>query len=185
MRRAWMAALLAALVPAATAAAFSCAPTDASVDTYLLVSPASRQPESPDLGTIVVVQQRGGAFLRVKTEGGTHTLSTDPAGSAGRTSSCIAAPRADSLFFFNVAPTNIECQLYVDLLGEGTSVGADCSGPILDGKLMPITTKREKPTAPDGGGGSGGMGSSSSSSSTSSSTSSSGSGGGINDAGGN
>jgi hypothetical protein len=145
MRRSWIVTRSVA-ASVALLAASSCVPADAAGTTYLLVSPATDQPTSPALGTVVAVQQRGGTFLRMKTQAGKYFLPSDPPSGAGRDSSCTGVPTADSLFFFDVVPSETESLLYVDLLGPNSS-GTDCSGTVLDTKIVPITTKRDNPPA--------------------------------------
>lgn len=111
---------------------------------YLVVAQAAQQPESPDLGTIVVLQQRGGWFVRLKAAQGTILLSSDPGDAAAHSESCIPAPRNGALFYFTVMPAQSECELYVDLLGR-SSVSGDCSGDVLQTRVLPVTTKRANP----------------------------------------
>ncbi|HTN85151.1 MAG TPA: hypothetical protein VL242_15740, partial [Sorangium sp.] len=82
--------LVLGLSPLAALVALGCE-SEPDIAKYLVVSPAVRQPESPSLGTIVMVQQRGGAFLRIKTVGGTHVLAGDDAGAAADEQSCARA----------------------------------------------------------------------------------------------
>jgi hypothetical protein len=132
-------------------AAQSCASSDAPVSPYVIVTPAAQQPASPSLGTIVLVQQQGGAFVRIKTDGGTFTFSGDTAGAPGHTLLCIPAPANGSLFYFNVLPTSVECDLAVDLLGPTPDAGDDCAGTLLDSKRLPITTTHVNPSGGTGG----------------------------------
>ena len=98
MRRTSIPTLFMVMAWAAPLTAFIGISCDAAVESYLIVAPAASQPESPELGTIVVLQQHGGTFLRMKTEAGTFMLSSDPSNSMKRTSACIRAPKDDSLF---------------------------------------------------------------------------------------
>ncbi|WP_437547260.1 hypothetical protein WME97_44890 [Sorangium sp. So ce367] len=134
--------------------------TDPEVERYLIVTPASKQPDSPALGTNVFVQQRGGTHLRIKTVAGKLDFSTDAPGGDAQQSACIAAPPADEPWFFIVMPDDVECELYVDLLGRGSGDDAPaCSGPLLASRLLPITTARQNPSdGSDGGGGGAGGG---------------------------
>ncbi|WP_437923439.1 hypothetical protein WMF37_30975 [Sorangium sp. So ce291] len=148
--------LVLVLVPVAALAAPGCA-SDPDMATYLVVSPAARQPESPSLGTIVMMQQGGGAFLRIETVGGTHVLAGDEAGAAANRRSCVRA-RVDTPMFLDVLPSEVECALYVDLIGEADGgTGEECSGEILMSRLVPITTRRQNSAeAASGGGATGG-----------------------------
>jgi uncharacterized membrane protein YgcG len=142
------------LAAAMTAALLlSCKSESMEPTSYLVVSPATRQPESSPPGTIVVLQQRGGAFLRIKAIGGTFMLPSD--GETGQAPSCSLAPADGALLFFNVVPEDVECELSVALFDE--SDAGSCAGKVLATALLPITTKRE-PSA--GSGGSGGQGTS-------------------------
>ncbi|WP_437318791.1 hypothetical protein [Sorangium sp. So ce385] len=133
-------------------------PADPEVERYLIVAPAAEQPGSPALGTSVLVQQRGGAYLRLKTIAGKLDLSTDAPGGAAQQPSCIPAPPPGEPRFFLVIPDDVECELYVDLLGPGSGDDAPaCSGPLLASRLLPITNVRQSPSG-DGGGGAGGAG---------------------------
>ena len=144
--------LVLGLLPLAALVAPGCT-SDPDISTYLVVSPAVRQPESPSLGTIVMVQQRGGAFLRVKTIGGAHVLAGDDAGAAANRQSCVRA-RVDTPIFLNVLPSEVECELYVDLIGAGDGgTGEECSGEILVSRLVPITTRRQNSAGAASGGG--------------------------------
>lgn len=146
------------------AVAVHCGPEDATSAAYLIVTIAERQPETPALGTVIVVQQQGGSFLRIKTSAGTHSLSSDDAGAAGRTVSCIAAPGSGKRLLFNVAPAEAEASLYVDLLGAPASpaetAAPDCSGAVLDSAFIAVTTVRQNQASGSGqaGGGGGGGG---------------------------
>ncbi|WP_437726098.1 hypothetical protein [Sorangium sp. So ce861] len=133
-------------------------PEDPEVERYLIVAPAAKQPGSPALGISVLVQQQGGAYLRLKTVAGKLDLSMDAPGGATQQPSCIPAPPPGEPLFFLVLPDDVECELYVDLLGPGGGDGAPaCSGPLLASRLLPITNVRQNPSG-DGGGGAGGTG---------------------------
>ncbi|WP_437751905.1 hypothetical protein [Sorangium sp. So ce1389] len=148
--------LVLGLLPLAALVAPGCE-SEPDIAKYLVVSPAARQPESPSLGTIVMVQQRGGSFLRIKTVGGTHVLAGDDAGAAADERSCVRA-LVDTPMFLNVLPSDVECELYVDLLGAvDGGTGEECSGEILMSRLVPITTRRQNSAeAASGGGATGG-----------------------------
>ncbi|WP_437302630.1 hypothetical protein [Sorangium sp. So ce388] len=148
--------LVLGLLPLAALVAPGCE-SEPHIAKYLVVSPAARQPESPSLGTIVMVQQRGGSFLRIKTVGGTHVLAGDDAGAAANEQSCERA-LVDTPMFLNVLPSDVECELYVDLIGAGDGgTGEECSGDVLVSRLLPITTRRQNSAeAASGGGATGG-----------------------------
>ncbi|MGK3961435.1 hypothetical protein WMF38_51060 [Sorangium sp. So ce118] len=149
--------LVLGLFPLAALVAQGCE-SEPDIAKYLVVSPAARQPESPSLGTIVMVQQRGGSFLRIKTVGGTHALAGDDAGAAADEQSCVRAP-VDTPMFLNVLPSDVECELYVDLIGAANGgTGEECSGEILVSRLVPITRRQNSAEAASGGGGAGGGG---------------------------
>jgi hypothetical protein len=165
MKRFWTGARVAA-ASAALLSTPGCVPADAESSPYLLVSPAADQAASPALGTVVVLQQRGGTFLRMKTQAGKYFLPSDSPSGSGHDLFCIPAPTEDSLFFFDVVPSETESLLYVDLLGPN-SKGIDCDGKVLATMIVPITTKRDNPppasttaaaTTGTGATGTGGMG---------------------------
>jgi uncharacterized membrane protein YgcG len=162
---------LPALACAAALLGAACMPTDGDVATYLLIAQAARQPGSTTLETIVVLQQRGGKFLRLKTQGGTFQLPGDASTTQARTSACVAALPDGELGFYSITPANGECTLSVALLGEG----AECSGTLLQNKIIPVSSTRTVVEATtSGSGGSGGSGGTSASSSGTTSTSSTG-----------
>jgi hypothetical protein len=159
-----------ALACAAALLGAACMPTDGAVATYLLVAQAARQPGSSTPETIVVLQQRGGKFLRLKTQGGTFQLPGDASNASSRTSACVAALPDDDLGFYTITPANGECSLSVALLGAG----AECSGPLLQDKIIPVSSKRTVVDTTSGAGGSGGSGGSGGADSGTTSTSSAG-----------
>lgn len=158
---------LPALACAAAMLGAACMPTDGDVATYLLVAQAARQPGSTTPETIVVLQQRGGKFLRLKTQGGTFQLPSDASTTQARTSACIAALPDGDLSFYTITPAQGECTLSVALLGEG----AECSGTLLQNKIIPVSSTRTVVEATTSGtGGAGGSGGSSSATTSTSST---------------
>jgi hypothetical protein len=136
----------------------SCTPEDGKADHYLLVAQAARQPVSTTLGTIVVVQQKGGKFLRMKAQGGKFQLPGDLPDATASDTACIAAPPDDALSFFTVVPASGECLLSVELLGEeatsATSSGTTgtsgtggmsatkCTGTVMLNEIIPVSTTR-------------------------------------------
>ncbi|MFS8067386.1 MAG: hypothetical protein ACMG6S_13580 [Byssovorax sp.] len=135
----------------ACAAAFltsTCTPPDGKVDVYLVVEPAARQPVSTALGTIVVLQQRGGKFLRMKTQAGTFQLPSDSPNAKARNRACVPALPDDELGYYAVIPADGECLLSVELLGEGP----DCTGSVIKNKITPVSTTRTAVDATSAGG---------------------------------
>src|SRR5947209_3667524 len=68
---------------AAVLGAPTCTVDDPSVNAYLLVAVAARQPQSATLGTVVVLQQRGGASVRITVSAGTFLLPGDAPDAGG------------------------------------------------------------------------------------------------------
>ncbi len=137
--------LLTAAMATALLYVVSCDPHEerdrGSLAHYLLVAPAPRQPNSTTLGTIVVLQQHGGKQLRMRTEGGVFALPSDVGGTA-RASVCMQVPADGQPYYFDVAPVNAECLLFADLLGDPNGDADDCSGPVLENKLIAVSTSR-------------------------------------------
>lgn len=134
---------------------------NAVVKSYLIVAPAERQPETPALGTLVMVQQHGGAELQFRVKAGKIELSTDASDSSGTGEACVAVPPDDVPLYVNIVPKDVEAELFVDLLGpQQPGTNKPCSGSSLQHQALPITTERENPTSAgdEGGGGAGGMG---------------------------
>ncbi len=150
-----------------------CQPTATSPRTSSSLRPRV-SPGRPPPETIVVLQQRGGKFLRLKTQGGTFQLPSDASTTQARTSACVAALPDGDLGFYAITPAQGECTFSVALLGEG----AECSGTLLQNKIIPVSSTRtvvDATTSGSGGtGGTGGTGGASASSSGTTSTSSTG-----------
>lgn len=88
--------------------------SDQKQDTVLIVRAASEQPVRPDLGVIVVVQSKGGAWLELDVAGG--------ALSGNQTEACLPAPQSkelrESLTTFLLFPEKGEAVLTVRLLPD-------------------------------------------------------------------
>ncbi len=155
----------------------ACTPSDGKIASYLLIEQAERQPVSTTLGTIVVLQQRGGKFLRMKTPGGTLQLPSDAPDAEARNGACLAALPDDELGFYTIVPANGECVLSVELLAEGPN----CTGTVIQNKILPVSTTRtavDATTSTSGAGSTGGTGGAGGTSATSSGTTGTGGAGG-------
>ena len=141
-----------------------CSVKDPEAGSFLIVGFARTQPATEDKGVTVVVQEGGGAFLRLRTSGGTHQFTTST--NEGVETSCMTVPtepstepkRASDPIFLTVTPRDpkAECTLYVDLL----SSGKDCTGALVASRMLAVS--RERAISPEpaatGGGGAGGAG---------------------------
>ena len=107
---------------------------------YLVVKPAREQP-SDAMGSIFVVDAKGGDLVRVRTRGGLHEYSTS---SEPVSRSCVV--NATYPLFLYVLPTSEEVLVFVDLLlseadedDAGSSpqtIESDCSGSLVEGRLL-------------------------------------------------
>jgi hypothetical protein len=102
----------------------------------LVVQAAQEQPTRDDLGVIVVIQSRGGAWLEVEVAGGSLA--------GGKTARCLRAPTAESLrenrLDVIVYPQQVEAVVTVRLLPDAKPVaegGAGGSGAPGDDELGP------------------------------------------------
>lgn len=137
---------------------------DPDPGSFLVVGFARTQPATEDQGVSVVIQEGGGAFLRLRTFGGTHQSATSP--SEGVETSCMAVPvgadtkpkRATDPLFLTVTPKDAkgECRFFVELL----SSGKDCTGAIVEQRMLAVSRERalQPEPATTGGGGAGGAG---------------------------
>lgn len=135
------------------AASLSAANCDEHTDPshYLIARLAEQQPESADLGRIVVVDSKGGTGLRFHTRGGGHILpGTEPEANM----SCMAPP--DGRFRFLVIPEKEEALVTIELMDAGDDAAPEdaCTGSILENVALPVP--RQIPEEPEGMGGSGG-----------------------------
>lgn len=120
---------------------------DAETGPYLTLGFARTQPATADLGVVVVLQQRGGSFLRLRTTGG--ALQTSTTAGAGADTACVPLQQANGaepgteLLFFTVKPEGSECVLFADLLNDGDA----CSGEVLESRVLAVS--RERATQPE------------------------------------
>jgi hypothetical protein len=139
---------------------------------FLIVAPAEQQPESPDLGTNMYVQARGGTHVTIQTHQGTHrygTLTRDAV------KSCADVSGSRPFFFLarpDAAEAVVEARLYNLCSSLDTCVPIDpidpeaafdvCSqGAFVSSAATPIrrslnvapaaTTAATTPAAPDSG----------------------------------
>ena len=82
--------------------------------TFLILGPARSQPPSPQDGTSVFIQARGGSFVSVATTGCQHRYAEL---AADATTSCAELPGSEPLYFL-VKPIDRDClveaRLYAD-----------------------------------------------------------------------
>jgi hypothetical protein len=122
---------------------------DAEVDlagpAFLIVAPAAEQPNSPEEGTTIYVQARGGTFVGIATYGGKHRYSA-LAGDA--VESCAELPGSEPLYLL-VKPDDEECiveaRLYADCdPNEGGSALEMCNNhsSFVESVVIPVTDRR-------------------------------------------
>jgi hypothetical protein len=135
-------AVLSVLAASSLLGAFSCAPRDGGEDgspaTYLVIAPASRQPDLASLGVIVLLQQRGGERVRLEAQGGQVILAGGGPDASVSDALCIPAPASEELYFFNVVPAKSECLLYATLLANAPDAGNDCTGSVLVRRVLVV-----------------------------------------------
>jgi hypothetical protein len=112
---------------------------------FLIVAPAAEQPDSPEEGTNVYVQARGGTFVGITTYGGRHRYSA-LAGDA--VESCAELPGSEPLYLL-VKPDDEECiveaRLYADCdPSEGGSAAEMCNNhsSYIESVVVPIVNRR-------------------------------------------
>jgi hypothetical protein len=82
--------------------------------TFLILGQAERQPPSPQDGSSVFIQARGGSFVSVATYGCQHRYAEL---AADATNSCAELPGAEPLYFF-VKPTDHDCVVEARLFAD-------------------------------------------------------------------
>jgi hypothetical protein len=87
--------------------------------TFLIVGAAASQPASPQDGTAIFVQARGGSFVSIVTYGGKHRYTT--LGYDAK-ASCAELPGTEPLYLF-VKPDDRECLVEVRLYSDCDSLG--------------------------------------------------------------
>jgi hypothetical protein len=118
---------------------------------FLIVAPAADQPTSPEEGTTIYVQARGGTFVGITTYEGRHRYSA-LVGDA--VESCAELPGSEPLYLL-VKPDDEECiveaRLYADCdPGEGGSALQMCNNhsSFVASAIVPIGNRRFNQTGP-------------------------------------
>jgi hypothetical protein len=111
---------------------------------FLIVAPAAVQPTSPEEGTTIYIQARGGTFVGIRTYSGKHQYS-QLVGFA--VESCAELPGSEPLYLL-VKPDSEECvvevRLYADCdPNEGGSALQMCNNhsSFVESVVVPITSR--------------------------------------------
>jgi hypothetical protein len=110
---------------------------------FLIVAPAAIQPTSPEEGTTIYVQARGGTFVGITTYGGKHRY-LQLAGDA--IESCAELPGSEPLYLL-VKPDDVECiveaRLYADCDPEGGTALQMCNdhSSFVESAVVPIAAR--------------------------------------------
>jgi hypothetical protein len=112
---------------------------------FLIVAPSADQPTSPEEGTTIYVQARGGTFVGITTYGGTHRYS---ALISDATESCAELPGSEPLYLL-VKPDDEECvveaRLYADCdPNEGGTALQMCNdhSSFVESVILPVVDRR-------------------------------------------
>lgn len=145
------AAAWAVVVATATAGCDAGEDPDVSVagPPFLIVAPAAIQPTSPEEGTTIYVQARGGTFVGITTYGGKHRYLQ----LVGDTvESCAELPGSEPLYLI-VKPDDVECiveaRLYADCDSEGGTALQMCNNhtSFVESAIIPIAGRLFNGTA--------------------------------------